>query len=367
MVQQRVVTTNRAQSIPTEIELKMKTRLEYFDYGRFFAIIGVILVHTAQFSQTSFFIGDSLAGLGRFGVQLFFIISGSTIYLSYNSLMRKTNNPIKSFYIKRLFRIVPLFIVMGIYYSYKSNFSIFKVLSPLSGFDPRYLNAIDGGGSIWLEIYFYLLFPLYFLVRKAKLNILFFSIACLIFSNLIHFRIYDLGSPDQMKDFDYLNIFSQFICFIVGVEFMAKKFTNIFIFISTYTIIGSLIKWIFFKEYFLVVDYGSSYWLAIISAVGLTFLVYLKYLSMNFLNLNEFFVSKLFAKIGQMTYTSYMVHFIVIDFIREYSLFDFGTEINFIVISSITFLLSYILKPYTENIFDNLGSKISARFVDLCP
>ena len=345
----------------------MKTRLEYFDYGRFFAIIGVILVHTAQFSKSSFFIGDSLAGLGRFGVQLFFIISGSTIYLSFNSLMRKNINPIRSFYIKRLFRIVPLFILMGIYYSFKSNFNIFKVLSPLSGFDPRYLNAIDGGGSIWLEIYFYLLFPLYFFIRKFKLNVLFFAITCLFFSNLIHFRIYDVGSPNQMKDFDYINIFSQFICFIIGVEFMAKKFTNIFIFISTYIVFGFLIKLIFFKEYLLVVDYGSSYWLAIISVVGLTFLVYLKYLSTNFPKLNEFLVSKLFAKIGQMTYTSYMVHFIVIDFIREHSLFDFGTEVNFIIISSITFLLSYLLKPYTENIFDNLGSKLSARFVDKFP
>jgi peptidoglycan/LPS O-acetylase OafA/YrhL len=343
----------------------MKTRLEYFDYGRFFAIIGVILVHTAQFSHSSFFIGDSLAGLGRFGVQLFFIISGSTIYLSYNSLIRKTNNPIMYFYVKRLFRIIPLFIVMGIYYSFKSNFSIIKVLSPLSGFDPRYLNAIDGGASIWLEIYFYLLFPLYFFLRNTKLNILFFSLACLIFANLIHFRIYDLGTLAEMKDFDYLNIFSQFICFILGVEFMARKFTNIYIFIATYTVVGFLIKWIFFREYLLVVDYGSSYWLAIISAVALTFTIYLKYLSNKFVKLNNFFVSKLVAKIGQMTYTSYMVHFIVIDIIRKNSLFDFGTEINFIIISLITFLLSHILKPWTENIFDNFGSKLSARFVDL--
>ena len=345
----------------------MKTRLEYFDYGRFFAIMGVILVHTAQFSISSFFIGDSFAGLGRFGVQLFFIISGSTIYLTYNSLMRKTSNPVRSFYIKRLFRIVPLFILMGLYYSFKSNLNIFKVLSPLSGFDPRYLNAISGGGSIWLEMYFYLLFPLYFFLREFKLNVLFIAIACLIFSSLIHFRIYDVGSPNQMKDFDYINIFSQFICFILGVEFMGRRFINIFIFVATYTVLGFLIKLLFFKEYLLVVDYGSSYWLAIISVVGLTFLICLKYLSTNFPKLNEFWVSKLFAKIGQMTYTSYMIHFIVIDCIREYRLFDFGTEVNFIIISSITFLLSFLLKPYTENIFDNLGSKLSARFVDKLP
>jgi peptidoglycan/LPS O-acetylase OafA/YrhL len=342
----------------------MKTRLEFFDYGRFFAIIGVILVHTAQFSRSSFFIGDSLAGLGRFGVQLFFIISGSTIYLSYNSLIRKTNYPIKSFYIKRLFRIVPLFIMMGIYYSFKSNFSLFKVLAPISGFDPRYLNVISGGASIWLEIYFYLLFPLYFFVRNTKLNVLFFSISCLFFSHLIHFRIYDLGSVAEMKDFDYLNIFSQFICFILGVEFMARKFINIYIFIATFILGGFLMKWIFFREYLMVVDYGSSYWLAIISSVGLIFLVYLKYISNKFKSVNKFFVSKIIAKIGQMTYTSYMVHFIVIDIIQKNNFFDFGTEINFIIISSITFILSYILKPYTEDVFDNFGSKLSVRFVE---
>ena len=64
------------------IEFKSQ-RLDFFDIARFFAIFGVIVVHVGQNSLPSLFFGD-LYNFGRFGVQLFFIISGATVYLTYN-------------------------------------------------------------------------------------------------------------------------------------------------------------------------------------------------------------------------------------------------------------------------------------------
>jgi peptidoglycan/LPS O-acetylase OafA/YrhL len=339
----------------------MKTRLEYLDYSRFFAIIGVILVHASQYSKTSLFIGDSLAGLGRFGVQLFFIVSGATIYLSHNGLIKKANFPIMSFYIKRFFRIVPLFVVMGIYYSFSTNFSLVQILSPLSGLDPRYLNVIAGGWSIWDEMYFYLLFPTYLIFRKTNLSTFVFSLILLILTNLIHFRIYDFGTVNEMSDFDYLNIFNQFICFVFGIELMAKKLDRLLIFFFTYLIFGFFMKFIYFREYIFVSDYGSSYFLALISLMCVCFVSFLKIVTKKYSNINNSLIAKLLASIGKMTYTSYMIHFIIIDCIKKSDI-DFGTEINFVLISITTFALSYFLKPYTENLFADLGYKISKKY-----
>ena len=102
----------------SSIEFKSQ-RLDYFDIARFFAIFGVIVVHVGQNSLPSlFFVG--LYDFGRFGVQLFFIISGATVYLTYNKRINISNN-LLIFYIKRFFRIIPLFIIMAIIYFLLDN------------------------------------------------------------------------------------------------------------------------------------------------------------------------------------------------------------------------------------------------------
>jgi len=63
------------------IEFKSQ-RLDFFDIARFFPIFGVIGVHVGQNSLPCLFFED-LHNFGRFGVQLFFIISGATVYLAY--------------------------------------------------------------------------------------------------------------------------------------------------------------------------------------------------------------------------------------------------------------------------------------------
>ena len=335
-------------------------RIQYLDYARFFAILGVIVVHVGTNSSFYYFIPNNISNLGRFGVQLFFIVSGVTIFLSYENLKRKTFNPIKPFYIKRFFRIVPLFIVMGFYYSIYNNIAVYKILYPWSGLDPRQINSIAGGWSIWNEMYFYLLFPAYLYFRKNNFRIFLLSLILLFLSNIIHFRFFNLGSDINMMDFDYLNIFSQFICFVFGIEYIAKDYKKIFIFFMSFLIIGVTIKLVFFRDFIFVADYGSTYFLAIISALCLAFIHLLKQL---FKKKSENIFLKIISECGKTTYTSYMIHFIVIDIIFKNKLFDYGIEINVIIVSILVFSISYLIKPFTENLSSDLGYKISKKFI----
>jgi peptidoglycan/LPS O-acetylase OafA/YrhL len=162
------------------IDFKTK-RLDFFDVARFFAIFGVIIVHVGQNSLPSLFFGD-LHSLGRFGVQLFFIISGATVYLTYNKGVRDSNN-LLIFYIKRFFRIIPLFIIMAIIYFFLDNKPFFQSIFPWSGFNPEAYNNIEGGWSIWNEMYFYLIFPLYYKFRASRIfNIILPLIICINFN-----------------------------------------------------------------------------------------------------------------------------------------------------------------------------------------
>jgi peptidoglycan/LPS O-acetylase OafA/YrhL len=252
---------------------------------------------------------------------------------------------------------------MALYYSTLSEHGFLKIISPINGLNPQLINAISGGWSIWNEIYFYILFPVYFSFRKSIKSVFIFALICLTLTNVIHFRIFDFGSPKQMADFDYLNIFNQIICFIVGVELMANNFKNILIFLITYFCFGLAIKILFFQEFFYLSDYGSSYYLSVLSIIAIVLLRFLSHLTIEYPIIFSSKIISLLGRIGQMTYTSYMLHFIFIDLIKRNNFFDFGTEINFLIISTVTFTVSYLIKPFTEDYFARLGYYLGERVI----
>lgn len=332
-----------------------RQRINYFDIARFFAIMGVIVVHVGQNSLPSLFFG-SLHSFGRFGVQLFFIISGATVYLTYNKGI-KSSNYLSIFYIKRFFRIIPLFIMMAIIYYFLDDKPFLESILPWNGINPNAYNNIEGGWSIWNEMYFYLIFPLYFKYRISKtfnilLPLLFVSI-----SILINFRFFGfINDSEILLDFDYLNFFTQFVCFIVGVEFLGKNYFNLASYIITYLLTGFIVKYFFFNDMLLVADYGALYWTPIISLFCLGFIFLIKsfttYVTPNL---------KIISFLGQKTYTTYMIHFLVIKGLNELNL-TYIFEIQLLIVSIISFFTTMLIEKFTEKIWVNFGYIIIKKF-----
>ena len=73
-----------------------QNRLEYFDVARALAVLGVLAVHAAQVTSKSL-VPISIWELGRFGVQLFFLISGATVALTYSKSKKGIQNRLESF------------------------------------------------------------------------------------------------------------------------------------------------------------------------------------------------------------------------------------------------------------------------------
>lgn len=144
------------------------------DLLRGMAILMVVLVHCQEEARGG---GAAFAWFaercGELGVPLFFMVSGYTMMLTFGGTVDP--GAIRSFYIRRIFRIVPLFWAAIVFYLVLTrgqgitNFApdgvsardvLLTFLFLHWGSVTAYNSVVPGGWSIAVEIQFYLLFPL---------------------------------------------------------------------------------------------------------------------------------------------------------------------------------------------------------------
>jgi peptidoglycan/LPS O-acetylase OafA/YrhL len=286
-------------------------RYEYLDFLRGLAVLLVLITHLHSFLDYP--LVNLLGGLGARGVQLFYIVSGYTIYIIYQNNIR-TKNDATGFLIKRFFRIAPLyFILLPVYfftfYTIENGFSLTGWLNLVThylfvnGFFPEYLNSImHVEWSIFVECIFYLIFAILSIFKRLaniKMLLLFFG-ACSLISYIIGYFFY--SDTQEIRFYIYLTPYFQMYNFILGMylakmilennlpKFMTKKRTlslSILIFLLMPFYIGSTT----------MSTYLSS----------LLFLVLLSYLAAQ-----ELKFPKLFLKIGTLSYSIYLVHFLFV-------------------------------------------------------
>jgi exopolysaccharide production protein ExoZ len=145
-------------------------RLGYIDALRGYAIVGVIVVHVAQYVPDLEWPLDVWAVEGARGVQLFFVASALALMFSWHA--RAGGLP--AFYIRRIFRIAPMFwlaiaLFLALYGlgprgSAPQGISwphIVTTAAFVHGFHPETISSIvPGGSTIAVEMTFYAVFPL---------------------------------------------------------------------------------------------------------------------------------------------------------------------------------------------------------------
>jgi peptidoglycan/LPS O-acetylase OafA/YrhL len=83
-------------------------KLEYIDVLRAVAILMVIFVHNSQTVNGLSTEVKSISEYGQIGVQLFFVASAYTLCFSQTK-RRQDKFPLRSFFLRRFFRIAPLY------------------------------------------------------------------------------------------------------------------------------------------------------------------------------------------------------------------------------------------------------------------
>ena len=148
----------------------------FIDALRGYAILAVMAVHASQTSPSLIGVGRKFLDQGARGVQLFFVASALTLTMSWHS----RNDGVVRFYLRRLFRIVPMFWLGIIFFVWLDGFGP-RYFAPngigenhvllttlfLNGWHPEYITSVvSGGWSIVVEMTFYLIFPaLVYLIR----------------------------------------------------------------------------------------------------------------------------------------------------------------------------------------------------------
>jgi len=190
-----------------------------FDILRLMLAVLVFMMHWNSLTQQN--ISNQIFHMGEYAVDVFFIVSGFLIFWSFDNDSNK-----KHFYIKRFFRIFPLYAILiilqtvfFIIYSegsvgeivkyFISNIFFLNFLSPSVGNTLSGLARDTLNGSLWTlknEVLFYIFIPvLFFYLKRFGLRFLLFlyalSVAYMVISNSLGHEKLLVLFPGQLRLF----------------------------------------------------------------------------------------------------------------------------------------------------------------------
>jgi peptidoglycan/LPS O-acetylase OafA/YrhL len=209
-------------------------RYHYIDALRGYAILGVLMVHGGQAVGL-----DQATAWGARGVQLFFVVSALTLTASWND----RSDGAAAFYIRRLFRIAPMFwLAIPVYLLLNGMNALFyaPIYAPngihlwhvgmtaafVHGLHPETVTSVvPGGWSVADEMLFYAVFPLLALIiTKWQRAAVLCAVSALLPNAWYNERTLDwLVSmfPDEprwlLRDFMFLSFPAQITAFAAGI------------------------------------------------------------------------------------------------------------------------------------------------------
>lgn len=355
--------------------MNSNNKLGYIDALRGIAVLGVILVHTSGQLKMNGIISN-ITSLGAKGVQLFFFISAFTLFLSFNKRKNKEFFPVSNFFIRRFFRIAPLYYLAILYYIIQSyflnNIISFKEIALnftfTHGFSPQFINSlVPGGWSIAVEMAFYVTVPLLVSkinnLNKAFLFLLFSLILRYLFTQ--YFALHPVNNDLTLNanaNYLYWYLPNQLPCFAFGILFYFTTLSTKKIILKKITFnISSIFLSSLFLSLFLFEKYilkSSFFDLNFIFCITCYFLATL-------LNDNtfSFLVNKITILIGKYSYSMYITHFIVL-FISE-KLFTINTTFfYFIVYYVLIVIISFMVSIITYNLIEEKAQLICKRIIN---
>jgi peptidoglycan/LPS O-acetylase OafA/YrhL len=356
------------------IQTKPSAKLHYIDALRGLAILAVIMVHNGQYGGDSRLMPPLLQTLidqGARGVQLFFVASAFTLWLSMSNRKRE-HYPTRNFFIRRLFRIAPMYWVGLAFYS----FWFFAAHAPFAtlgnvvanfffvhGLNPYWINSlVPGGWSITVEIFFYILAPWLFTRIQSLDHAVRFVLIALIINSVAAFvltRHPFIADKDLWEGFLFLYFPSQLPVFAVGIllYFLVYAAGQR---LSGYTLLlaASLFALnLATKELPLL---PQHVWFAV------AFLLLALGLSRNPLRI---VVNPLITYIGKVSFSLYLVHFAILFLLermghaslltptsRTTAILDFG--LRYILVVSLGGLISTFFHRIVEEPFQRLGKRL---------
>jgi len=368
-------------------------KLQYIDSLRGAAIIMVITSHVGDvlrnLSDGIFAMSDS----GVFGVQLFFVVSAFTLCLTMDE--RQEDRKLTKFYLRRYFRIAPLYycgiLLYFTFYTFQPilygdapSFPVVYTLPNIAAnlllvndLFPGHANnsIVPGGWSIGTETTFYLIFPLILFLYQRIKN----SEAALIAMPLIglalslagvyflDYTLHAVGKVDfwnyirYRTSFLYFSLLCQLPVFLIGMSiyFMLKKHETISRF-SVWASAAAFVAFAFFAIYLRVFFKTQINWMPFTAGISFIFL-FILFREVPALS------KKWLSRIGELSYSIYLLHFMFAwegTRMLHYLLIEyFSTDIILILGTAFTLLITVKLAELTERYIEKPGIALGKRII----
>jgi peptidoglycan/LPS O-acetylase OafA/YrhL len=300
-----------------------KGRLDFIDSLRGIAALAIVVYHLSFLGLPTLL--DEHILLARSSLILFFIISSFTLYYSLDN-KRDEEKRFQKFYIRRFFRIAPLFYIMILIYLIKdvlilktfpttseimANFAFIFNLYP-----PYFESIVTTGWTIGVEMLFYLILPLIYLGFNTIRRSLIFLACTMALADIVHYLLSQFAPFSQeimsgyMSVASFLPVFSTgIICYLIYKNYIHKisraygRLISILLFILTFFILFMVIL----NPDFYFIPLSERYWQAIaFSTLCLSLSLYP----------NRLLVNGFTAFYGKISYSVYLLHPLLIYFLK---------------------------------------------------
>jgi peptidoglycan/LPS O-acetylase OafA/YrhL len=302
---------------------------DYIDALRGYAILMVIAVHTSQsFSDLPSWL-TKIVSQGARGVQLFFVTSALTLSMSWVA----RNEVAADFYIRRFFRIVPMFWIAIVLFLWLNGAGpsiyapegiearhVIMTALLIHGFWPDTITSVvPGGWSVADEVIFYVLFPVIFplLLRASWRSVIIVALAAAIIgaqvSRLLDGFSYLLPASAEGVAGEYFFLWfpRQLPCFMFGIMLFKFSIERHPISITIAKCCGTLAIALMLLIPFLVgVRFALPLGLATTYGIAFSLFAFsLMYWP------NSPLVGSAIIWVGKVSYSAYFVHFVVLHFL----------------------------------------------------
>lgn len=343
-------------------------KLLYVDALRGWAILAVVMVHVGTV-ETSAVLG-AVIGQGARGVQLFYVVSAFTLFLSFQNRTGSERMPVRNFFVRRFFRIAPMYYLGICYYlwqdglgarnwlgdaTYISAPNIVSNFLFLHGFNPYWVTSlVPGGWSIAVEMTFYVLLPFLFLRIKNMDRAFNFFLFAIVLRWVLHAmltRVHPIGSQPLWDAYLFFYFPSQLPVFALGillyfVLYRPRDITTVSLLLFTGLVLLQLCAgFVFFPEHVL---FGVAF-LCLALALSRRRFVLL--------------VNPVINHIGRVSFSMYLVHFAVVYWLTRWNMMDYADNeilnyaIRFVTVAGVGVVISSVLYRWVELPFQRLGAK----------
>ncbi len=352
-------------------------KYDFVDALRGVAVLLVILSHTEVPVALI-----PLNVIGQYGVQLFFVVSAFTLFLSMEAKYSSDRHPLLYFSIRRVFRIAPAFYLAAIFYLLVNGvgesrwaptgihfWQIAATFLFMHGWHPEAINAVvPGGWSIAVEMTFYLFLPLCFVYITTIYRAVFLSFALLAIGVVIR----QLLMPGLVAAYPEYNgvlaayflqlwFISQACVFPLGfvLYFLFRDFRRprtiikkvaVGLFIVSSCLLGALTR-------------NSNPALPPFFLYSIVFVIIAYLFAVQPFRL---FVNPFLCHIGKVSFSVYLVHFWVIHFVEVHILPALplaNSYLRAVMMYGCTTLISVIIATITYRLIELPGEEIGRRLI----